>query len=199
LNYDESTTFTSHRYRVWLTIAVLLFLITLTTVVVLIIIGNARAETREEEFENTLTAVWSDISATQTALVESATPAPVVIAGQFDFVPAAGSPAYSGLPICDRQVVAGRVSDQDGLPLDGFDLYVWGDFITPRIVATGPVTGHEPGQWTLTFSNMLNRRVWVQVVAGDRHLSMPVEVIFSREDCSRNRADIIFERTAAPN
>ncbi len=183
-------------YRIALTVAIVLFLLTLTAAVILLIITSGRDQTLEEQFRVTLTAAFAGVNQTQTALAVSPTPAPTVVYGQFPFAPAVDSPAYSATATCDQQVLAGQVVDDTGSPTDAFDVRAWGDFTPLQTVPTGRVGGNPPGQWSLPLGGMLHRRVWVQLVAGDRHFSAPVEVVFDQTDCARNRAEVVFLQVA---
>jgi hypothetical protein len=182
-------------YTIALTIAIILFLGTLTAVIVLIMISNAREQEREDEFEVTLTSVFADVSQTQTALAITPVAPPAVVLGEY-FFERAEPPSYAAAPACTSQVVTGRVLDQDEQPTDGFQVLVWGDFAPTRTLLTGEVVGQDKGQWWLAFGDMINRRVWVQIVVGERHFSAPVEIVFDEADCAHNLAEVVFRQIA---
>lgn len=186
----------SHTYKVSLAAAVLLFFATLTIAVIAIIIANARERNREEEFDSTLTAVWQRIDATQTALAITPTPGPAVVYGEYAFTLAPESPAYGAGDTCDVQVVAGRVQDQQGQPIDGFSVLVWGDYTPAQTVQTGELTGEPRGYWALTLAPDVRRRVWVQLTGENRFFSAPVEIIFDNPGCDHNRVEIVFQQIA---
>ncbi len=186
----------SRTYTVALTASVLLFLATLTVVVVVILIANAREDEREDEFELTLTGVYH--AGLEARDIQTPTAAPAVTSGAYAFAPAA-DPAYQAAPSCDRQMLVGQIVDQDGQPVDGFDVWVWGDYTAPQVAQTGPLAQRARGEWVVTLPGMVNRRVWVQVQGGERYLSAPVEVVFAGAGCDRNRADITFAQVAPLN
>jgi hypothetical protein len=182
---------------VGLTIAIILFLITLTAVIVILIIASGREVRREDQFNLTLTNVWSSVAATKTALIVTPTAAPTVIAGQFPFEPAPGGPAYSAAPACDQPVISGQVLDGEGQPTDALSIQVWGDYLPLQIIPTGNADQQEPGHWSLNLSGAANRRIWVQLATGERLYSAPVEVVFEQSACDRSRVEIVFQQVAA--
>jgi hypothetical protein len=186
----------SRLYMLWLTVATLLFLLTLTIGIILIIIGNARIDRREDEYHTTLTAVFSDLRQTETALITTSTPAPPVTPGYYVFALAPDSPTYSAAPTCDLQVLSGLVLDDGSQPVDRYTVVVWGDYTSRQTVLTGQVAGQDRGRWMLPLPGMLHRRVWVQLTAGDRYFSAPTEIVFDQNACDRNRVEIILEQVA---
>lgn len=188
--------FPSHRYRIALTIAIVLFLITLTAAILIIIIASAREADRESIFEITLTAAFNELHQMQTDVFDTPTPAPTLVYGQYPFGLAPDSPRYSAAPACTGQVLVGRVLDQDGNPVDGFDVQVWGDYTGPQTVQTGPLAGQGPGRWALILERVNNRRVWVQLTAAGRYLSAPVEIVFAGDDCTQDQVEVVFQQIA---
>jgi hypothetical protein len=189
--------FSNQRYRVALTIAIILFLLTLTAAIVIIIIASAREADRENMFEVTLTAAFNELHATQTAAFDTPTPAPTLVYGQYPFALAPDSPHYSASPACVGQVVTGRVLDEGGNPVDGFQVQVWGDYaVPPQTLPTGQLAGQDRGHWTLTLEGVVNRRVWVQLTAADRYFSGPLEIVFAGGDCTRNQVEVVFQQIA---
>jgi hypothetical protein len=185
----KSNDLTSNRtYQIALTSAVLLFLATLTVAILAILIARAREEDRQVEFDLTLTALFNDRHSTPTAPFGTATPAPVVIAGQYAYGMPSG-PVYSAAETCDHQIVTGTVLDQSRRPMDAYQVKVWGDYSPLVFLRIGEV---EPGWWGLRLDGMINRRLWVQLVDENRYLSAPVEVVFSGDDCERNRVEVDF-------
>jgi hypothetical protein len=196
VNRPGNDVFPSHRYRIALTIAIILFLITLTAAILIIIIASAREADRETMFEITLTAAFTELHQMQTAVLDTPTPAPTLVYGQYPFGLAADSPRYSASPGCIGQVLAGRVLNQDGKPVDGFEVRVWGDYMSSQTVQTGPLAGQGTGRWTLIVERVANRRVWVQLTAADRYLSAPVEIVFAGGDCAQDQVEVVFQQTA---
>ncbi|MBN1202984.1 MAG: hypothetical protein JXJ20_14130 [Anaerolineae bacterium] len=184
----------SQPYKMMLTIAILLFLAMLTAVVILIIIARGRELNLEEEFDETLTAAFANVSRTETAVALSPTPAPAVVRGSFPFELADDSPAYSAAPTCDEQTLTGLVLNQNNAPTDGFGVLIWGDYTAQQTLLTGEVAGQDKGRWSLALPGMIHRRVWVQLVAGDRHFTAPVEIVFDQQDCSRNQVNITLRQ-----
>jgi hypothetical protein len=182
---------TSNRtYRIALTSAILLFLATLTVAILAILIARAREENRKVEFSQTLTAVFNEAHPTETISIETATPAPPVTLGRYPFgVPS--DPIYSAAEACDHQIVTGNVLDQNGDPMDEFQVKVWGDYSPLVFLRIGEV---EPGWWGLRLDGMVNRRIWVQLVYENRYLSAPIEIVFAGENCDQNRAEVDFKQ-----
>jgi hypothetical protein len=193
---ETNDLYSSRPYKVAFTVAVLLFLATLTAAVLVIIIANARDEGRESELEITLTAVFERVSQTETALAATPTSAPPLVYGRFPFALRGGSLVYSPAETCDQQLLTGYVFDQQGDPTDTFRITVWGDYITPQFLATGAAVQQGEGQWNLRLTDTANRRLWVQIMAAERYISAPVEVVFSAGDCEHNRVEIVFEQIA---
>jgi len=185
--------FSSRPYKIALTVAVVLFLMMLTTSILLLILANSREEKSQSEFAITLTAVLRDIRSTQTAAAFTPTPAPPVTPGAYPFAPD-GSPVYSAAPDCAGQTVAGDVLAPDGTPIDAFQVRAWGDYLDPHLVLTGEIERQPDGHWSLTLEGMVNRRLWVQVTAGDRYLSAPVEIVLDGENCAQNQVEITFRQ-----
>jgi hypothetical protein len=181
-------------YQVGFTTAVMMFLITLTAVIVLIIIGNAQNTHREEEIQQTLTAAYAGVAATQRAGISTATPAPAVTYGTYAF--AAADPVYGAADTCDRQMLAGEVRDLENELVDGFTIAVWGDYTSPLSTGTGEVARAARGRWRLPLGGMVNRRVWVQLRADNHYVSAPVEVVLDGADCEHNRVEIVFVQTS---
>lgn len=179
----------SRPYQIGLTIAIILFLLTLTAGITIIIIANARDERREDEFTLTLTSVFADLNQTQTASTPAA--APPVVLGEYAFTAA---PVYSEAETCDNQTVSGLVLDLNSEPIDRYTVLVWGDNTPSQSVLTGEISGQENGRWSLPLSGMIHRRVWVQLLAEGRYFSAPIEVIFTEGDCTHNHAEIVFEQ-----
>jgi hypothetical protein len=196
VNRSGDDVFPSHRYRIALTIAIILFLITLTSAILIIIIASAREADRESIFEVTLTAAFNELHQMQTDVFDTPTPAPTLVYGQYPFGLASDSPRYSAAPACTGQVLVGRVLNQDGNPVDGFEVRVWGDYMGPQTVQTGPLASQGMGRWTLILERVINRRVWVQLTAADRYLSAPVEIVFAGGDCTQDQAEVVFQQTA---
>lgn len=186
----------SERYRMWLTIAMLLSLATITLSAVVVIITNARERDREEDFDLTLTAVWRIAGNSTVAPAQTSTPAPVITPGVFPFAANEDSPTYSAAESCDTPVLTGQIIDASGSATDEYQVRIWGDFMRVRSVFTGDLANESPGVWTLTLTDRLNRRLWVQVSDGDRTLSAPVEIVFNGADCERNRAEVLFVQVA---
>jgi hypothetical protein len=197
VNRPGNDVFPSHRYRIALTIAIILFLITLTAAILIIIIASAREADRESTFEVTLTAAFNELRQMQTAIFDTPTPAPTLVFGQYPFALASDSPHYSAAAGCTGQVLVGRVLDQNGNPIDGFEVRVWGDYVIPaQTVQTGQLVGQNRGRWMLALENVANRRVWVQLTAANRYFSAPVEIVFAGGDCARAQAEVVFQQSA---
>lgn len=199
MSADTPDAYPSRTYKMSLTVAGLLFLGTLTLAAIVILIANARNQSREEEHESTLTAVWSEVVATQTAIAVTPPPGPTVIAGQYAFAPVPDSPVYLGDSTCEEQILTGEVLDRDGVPSDAYRLLVWGDYLAPQTIPTGELAGQRRGRWRLEFPLGVNRRVWVQVIGGDRFLSAPVEVIFDADACAQSAIEVTFQQIAPVN
>jgi len=186
----------SRSYKIALTIAIGLFLVLLTGSILILILVNSREENRQSEFAITLTAVIHEVQSTQTAAAYTPTPAPPLTPGVYPFT-LDGNPVYLEGPDCSGQVVSGDVLDLNGAPTDSFQVSMWGDFLARQIILTGEIERHADGHWSLALDRMVNRRLWVQVTAGDRYLSAPVEVVLDAAGCDRNRVEIIFRQTGA--
>ncbi len=188
----KSNDLTSSRpYRIALTSAVLLFLATLTVAILAILIARAREEDRQAEFSLTLTAVFNERDQTNpVGGTGTATPAPPVEAGRYPFV-LDTDPVYSAAETCDHQIVTGSVLDQEGNPIDVFQVKVWGDYSPLVFLRIGEV---EPGWWGVRLDGMVNRRVWVQLVYENRYLSAPVEIVLAGENCDQNRVEVDFKQ-----
>jgi hypothetical protein len=182
----------SRTYRLWLTAAILLVLIMLTAVIVIIIIANARQEDQELAFSVTLTEVWTDVNATQTAFAVTLTPAPTVLPGMYAFALAPDGPVYAAAEECDTQRLTGQVLGLDGEPVDGFTVYIWGDYFPLTRVLTGPAAGQVSGRWVLPLVPANNRRLWVQLGTTNRYVSPPVEVVFTAAECDRGQVEVMF-------
>lgn len=169
----------------------LLFLATLTVAILAILIARAREENRQAEFSLTLTAVFTErAQANAPGGTGTATPAPRVEAGRYPFA-LTTDPVYSAAETCDHQIVTGSVVDQEGDPIDAFQVKVWGDYSPLVFLRIGEV---EPGWWGVRLDGMVNRRVWVQLVYENRYLSAPVEIVFAGEDCEQNRVEVDFKQ-----
>ncbi len=188
--------YTSRPYKIGLKVAVLLFLITLTAVIVILVIANARDERQEREFSSTLTAVWNDSAATQTAVADltgSALSGPFAL--PFALVP--GSLTLSAGETCASQTVSGQVLDRDGQPYPGLSVMIWGSALAPILVETAGDDAEQPGTWAFTLDGTTSRHVWVQLVDGEQPVSPPVAVVFEAGDCERNHAALTL-RQAGP-
>jgi hypothetical protein len=173
-----------------------LFLATLTAAVLLILLSNAREEDRELEFEITLSAVFDRLNQAGTAAAMTPTPAPPLVYGRYPFALRAGSPAYSAAETCDEYILAGSVFDQQGEPTDAFRIMVWGDYVGPQFALTGEVAHQPKGRWTLPLDGMVNRRLWVQLLAAEHYVSAPVEIVLDADNCDQNQVELTFEQTA---
>jgi len=191
---SNNTVPTSRPYRVSLTITIVLLLLTVTAMIVLIIINNAQEDDREAALNLTITAVVDQMHITQTALIATPTSAPQVVLGQYLFALVADSPTYSAASDCNAQYLIGRILTENETPTDAYTVFVWGDYLPEQTVLTGEPSGQPEGQWRLELPDMLHRRVWVQLWAGDRYVSPPIEVIFNETDCTRNQAEIVLKR-----
>lgn len=183
----------SRLYMMSLTAAILLLSVMITILMVLVIIRDT--DNDDSETSRLLTAAFADASQTQTALAITPTPAPPVSPGVFAFQ-AADSPNYDAAPSCNRQIVTGLILNSDGQPTDAFSVQVWGDYTSLSLAMTGPVAGQHSGHWSMPLGGMLNRRLWVQVTAGGRVFSAPVEIVFDRTDCAHNQAELTFQQVA---
>jgi hypothetical protein len=188
--------YSSRPYKVAFTVSVLLFLATLTAAVLVIIIANARDEGHVSQLETTLTAVFDRVSQTETALAATPTPAPPLVFGRFPFALGGGRLVYTAAETCEQQVLDGYVYDQQDNPTDAFRIAVWGDYLSPQILSTGAAVQQDDGQWMLQLNDPVNRRLWVQVMAAERYVSAPVEVVFSAGDCAQNRVQVLFVQIA---
>lgn len=186
-------------YKLAFSVAVGLLLATLTMTVVIIIIASGREENREEEFETTLTAVYGDVLLTESALIVAVDTQgaglPLTV-GEYPFAVGPDGVQYSAATDCEGQEAGGVVLNLNGEPTDAYQVYVWGDFMDPQIVLTGEPAGQEVGEWSVIISGVAHRRVWVQLVAGGRYFSGPVEVVFGADDCTLNRAELTFAQIA---
>lgn len=191
--------FSNRRYRAWLTVAGLLALATLTLSIIVIIIARARDVDREADFEVTLTAVWETALAQPAVASSTPTPAPRVETGVYPFAAQNDGPQYRAGPACDEQIVTGRVLDLDARPTDALSVRVWGDYTRLRNLPTGAIVGEEAGVWRLVITDVVNRRLWVQLSAEDRYFSEPVEIVFTAGDCAGNLAEIDFRQVGALN
>jgi hypothetical protein len=186
----------SRPYRIALTIATVLLLLTLTAVIALSIVANAEQNRLEDEFKLTLTGVYANLHQTETAVALTTIIAPPGVLGEYSFRPSADSPVYSAGESCDAQTVTGQVVNQDSRPVDGFTVMVWGDNTPLQTTSTGEIAGLDSGRWSFALNGVIHRRVWVQLTAQNRYFSAPVEVIFAAGDCTRSRAEIVFEQVA---
>lgn len=191
----DSDRLVTRPYRTALAIAITLVFITLTAVIILLIITSAREDEREQEFSATLTAARHSAQQTIDALETAPTPAPEVIAGRYPFALEVPGPRYSAAPEPESQLVHGLILNDAGQPLDGIGVIVWGDYTPLQSLATGEPAGQEAGRWALALKGQINRRVWVQLAAGGRYLSAPVEVVFEETDGARSAAELVFRQT----
>jgi hypothetical protein len=182
---ENSDPYSSRPYKVAFTVAVLLFLATLTATALVIIIANARQESHEDRFDITLTALSDRMIQTETALAATPTPAPPLVFGHYPFTLGGGRLVYTAAETCEQQVLDGYVYDQQDNPTDAFRIAVWGDYLSPQFLSTGAAVEQAEGQWTLR-----------QVMAAERYVSAPVEVVFSAGDCAQNRVQILFVQIA---
>jgi len=190
----EPGTLVNRTYKTALTVALLLFFVTLTAMIILAIITAEREDEREEAFDATLTAVVGAAQQTLAAHTTPPTPAPEVLPGQYPFAPDSAAPRYSAADTPAAQVVRGQVLDEAGQPVDLVQVAVWGDYTALQMLDTGEVAGLERGRWSLALDGQLNRRVWVQLVTGGRYLSAPVEIVFEASSAGRSAAEIIFRQ-----
>jgi hypothetical protein len=196
---SEPTTqdvFSSRPYKIALTVAVILFLMLLTGSILILILVNSREENRQSEFAITLTAVLHEVQVTQTAAAFTPTPAPPVTPGAYPFA-LEGNPVYAAAPTCAGQTVGGEVLDLDGHPTDAFQVRVWGDYLAPQVLLTGEIERQPDGRWSLALDGMVNRRLWVQVTAGDRYLAAPVEIVLEGTRCDQNLVEMVFRQIGA--
>ncbi len=189
----------SRRYTIMLTAAIVLFLVTLTIAIMIIIIANARETDREAEIEVTLTAAFAQIDQLQTVAAPGSTTAPQVVPGEYAFAPVDRTPLYAAAAQCDVHLLTGQVIDQDGAPLDGFVIWVWGDYLDPQRTMTGEIAQQPAGSWLLALEGNINRRVWVQMIADRRYVSAPVEIVFEAGDCTQNHASVTLQQIAPLN
>lgn len=191
---DNQDLYPNRPYKTAFTVAVLLFLATLTTATLVIIIANARDE---NQIELTLTSAFDRLSQTETALASTSTPAPRLVFGRFPFaLGESDSMVYSAAETCEQQRLIGRIFDQQGEPTDAFRIAVWGDYLPLEFLTTGAAVQQAKGQWLLRLNNITNRRLWVQVMAAERYVSAPVEIVFSAGDCEHNQVEIVFQQIA---
>lgn len=186
--------YSSRPYKVGVSIASLLFLITLTTVIVILIIDNAREARQENEFAATLTAVWDEHAATQTAVAELTGSA---LGGPFalPFALAPGSLTLSAGDACTGQTISGQTLDLDGQPYPGLNVMIWGSGLAPVVIETAGDEAEAPGSWTLTLDGVFDRHIWIQLMSGDQPLSPPVAIVFASSDCERNHAGLVLRQT----
>ena len=93
----------------------------------------------------------------------------------------------------------GQVLNEEGEPEDRFSVMVWGDYTPQQTLATGEIAELAPGHWAVSLEGQVNRRLWVQVVAGDRYLSAPVEIVFEEANAERGAAEVIFRQVRPLN
>ncbi|MBI5958622.1 MAG: hypothetical protein HY866_07805 [Chloroflexi bacterium] len=190
----QQNVFTSRPYKIALTATLVLLFITVTAAILIIILNSARSETRETEFDLTLTDVNHTIAQMQTAAAVTPTPAPRLTYGIYPFELASGSPKYSAALACDGVYLLGQVVDQEGEPVNGFSVRVWGDYLTPQTALTGEIARQDRGRWALPLVGKVNRRLWAQMWIADRFLSAPVEIVYDAQDCTHNRVEINFRQ-----
>ncbi len=190
---------TNRTYRNALAIALVLFFVTLTGAIILMIITSARDDKREDDFNATVTAVVSSAQQTLAAQATPPTPAPAILSGEYTFAPDLPVPRYSPSDLPTRQIVRGQVLNEDGEPEDRFSVMVWGDYTPQQTLATGEIAELAPGHWAVSLEGQVNRRLWVQVVAGDRYLSAPVEIVFEEANAERSAAEVIFRQVRPLN
>jgi hypothetical protein len=197
----EDTTqdiFSSRPYKIALTVAIVLLLVTLTSSIVIILIADARQEDRETAFNQTLTAVYGEVGATQTSLA----PLAADEAGDaYAFALVGDGVTLTEGPGCAHQYVFGQVLSLDpatagGVAVDAVSVRIWGDYMAAQTVSTGVDVGQEPGHWRLALEGTLNRRVWVQLGLDDRLVSAPVPVRFAAGDCDHTEAMLVFQQIA---
>ncbi len=194
-----SSRFANRPYQVALTVAVILFIVTLTISILVLIISREESQDREQAFDMTLTAIYADVSQTQAALADRLRTPPDVpppVYREYPFALAPDSPRYAAAATCSEQVIDGTVRDMDGQPTDALNITVWGDYLDAQTVPTGELAGQDAGRWRVTLSGPANRRVFVQLHAAGRYLSAPVELVFDATDCARNRATVDFVQIA---
>jgi len=180
-------------YKIALTVAIVLLLLTLTGALLAIILADAEEQQRTADLALTLTQAFASLDQTATALAPLPADAPPVASGEFPFA-APGGVELAGADSCEAQAVGGTVLDREGRPLDGFQIALWGDYVDARTLLTGPLAEQEAGRWTAALEGNLNRRVWVQLVGDRRTLSAPVEIVLVGGDCARNRATVTFRQ-----
>ncbi len=180
-----------------LSAALLMMFLLFTGVIVLIIVGRAGDKKKDEEFTVTLTSIYADVNATDAARIVTPTNAPPITPGAYIFALDA-DPAYSGTESCSAQIVTGQVLDSDGNPTDRYTVLIWGDFLPDTPITTGELSGEAEGKWTLVLNGMVNRRLWVQITAGNRYFSAPVEIVLDQTACDRNRVELTFRQIAPP-
>lgn len=189
-----------HRaYRNALAIALILFFFTLTGAIILAIITSARENEREDAFNATVTAVVYAAEQTLAARATPPTPAPAIRPGEYAFAVDPSSPRYERSDLPTSQVVHGQVLDVDGQPEDRFSIVLWGDYTPPQTIVTGEIAELEAGRWAVSLEGRVNRRVWVQLSAGDRYLSAPVEIVLEEANPERSAAEVIFRQVRPLN
>ena len=184
----------SRAYRLMLAGTVLLLLATLTAAILIILLVNAQERSKESGFAATLTALAPAMIFAQPDFVPSPDPGAELVDAPSLLVASDDSPSFAAADTCAEQVVAGSVLNLSGQPTDAFSVLAWGDYVAPRMLLSGEIAGHGAGEWQVALPGGVNRRVWVQVTAGGRTLSAPVEIVFTADDCARNLATVVFEQ-----
>lgn len=186
-------------YRRALAVALTMCFVTLTGAIILAIISSARESEREAQFNATVTAIVSAAEQTLVARETPPTTAPQIQPGVYPFEPDPSSPRYGRSELPTSQVVYGQVLDADGQPEDRFTVIVWGDYTPPQTVSVGEIAEQEAGHWALALEGRVNRRLWVQLSAGERYLSAPVEIVLSESNPARSAAEVIFRQVGTLN
>jgi len=186
-------------YRNALAIALVLFFVTLTGAIILAIITSARQTEREDAFSATVTAVVSSAEQTLAARDIPPTPAPAIQPGEYAFAVDPPGPRYGPSDLPTSQVVRGQVLDAEGQPEDRFSIVLWGDYTPQQTLATGEMAEMEAGHWAVSLEGQVNRRVWVQLTAGDRYLSAPIEIVFEEANPARSAADVTLRQVRPLN
>lgn len=197
--YIDHAMFANRRYKIALSGTIVLLAFAVTIAVLVLIFADARQESRETEFETTLTALFADLALTQAAANASpliGATLPPLTPGSYPFVVRAGDPRYSRPATCTYPRIRGEVRDLNGALTDAYQVQVWGDALPLQIVLTGEPAGQPAGSWQVTLNALAHRRVWVQLSAGGRYYSAPVEVVFAAGVCDRAQATIVFEQGA---
>ena len=186
-------------YRNALAIALVLFFVTLTGAIILVIITSARETEREDAFSATVTAVVASAQQTLAGRATPPTPAPAILPGEYAFAVDPPGPRYGRSDLPASQVVRGQVLAAEGQPEDRFSIVLWGDYTPLQTLATGEMAELEAGRWAVSLEGRVNRRVWVQLAAGDRYLSAPVEVVFEEANPARSAAEVTFRQVRPLN